>query len=112
MMQTKKVVLYGSSLFIVGLEASLADVPRLDIQRLEAQRDDSLARLRAAAPDVIIVDLGASPGDQAFALLKEFPGVVLISLDLESDRLLVLSVHQQASLAVADLVEVIHKQVV
>jgi hypothetical protein len=112
MMQTKKVVLYGSSLFIVGLEASLVAVPGLDIQRVEAQRDDSLDRLRAAAPEVIIVEQGGAPADQAFTLLKEFPGVVLIGLDLESDQLLVLSVHQQASQAVADLVQVIHKQVV
>src|SRR3990172_3862922 len=110
MMQTKKVVLYGSSLFIVGLEASLAAVPGLGNQRVDVQRDDSLDRVRAAAPEVIVVELGAAPGDQAFTLLKEFPGVVLIGLDLESDQLLVLSAHQQPSQAAADLVEVINKQ--
>jgi DNA-binding NarL/FixJ family response regulator len=110
MLQKKKVVLYGSSIFIAGLEASLKAVSGLEIQRVELQRDDSLDRLLTEAPDVIVIELGISSGDQAFSLLKAFPGVALIGLDTESNRLLVLSMQQESAMTTADLVQVIQRQ--
>lgn len=110
MLQKKKVVLYGSSLFITGLEASLKVVPDLEIQRVEVKQQDSLDRLRAQAPDVIIIELGIATGDKTINLLKSFPGVALIGLDPESNQLMVLSLQQESVLTTADLVQVIQKQ--
>ncbi len=107
MAKTKKVILYGGSLFIAGLYTSLSATPGLEIQRLEAKEGNDLDRVRACAPDVIVVELGAASKNLTFALLKKFPGVTLIGLDPESDRLLVLSIQQHTALAAADLVKVI-----
>jgi len=110
MLQKKKVVLYGSSLFITGLETSLKVVPDLEIQRVEVRNQDSFDRLRNEAPDVIIIELGITAGDQTINLLKAFPGVALIGLDPESNRLLVLSMQQESAMTTADLVQVIQRQ--
>jgi trans-aconitate methyltransferase len=74
---------------------------------VEACEDNNLDRVRAGAPDVIIVDMGIASRNLTLTLLQKFPGVTLIGLDPESDRLLVLSVQHQTALAAADLVKVI-----
>jgi hypothetical protein len=107
MPKNKKVILYGGSLFIAGLDASLSAIHGLDIQRVEALAGNELELVRAGTPDVIIVDLGVASKNLTLALLQKFPGVTLIGLDPESDQLLILSVQQQKALATADLVKVI-----
>jgi DNA-binding NarL/FixJ family response regulator len=107
MPEKKKVILYGSSLFIAGLDASLSDIPGLEIQRVEARLGNDLELVRAGTPDVIIVDLGVASKNLTLALLQKFPGVTMIGLDPESDQLLILSVQQQKAQAAADLVKVI-----
>ncbi len=110
MAQTKKVLLCGNSLFIAGLQTSLESVSDLQLTRLDARTDWLWKRLREEVPDVLILELGTMPGDQSLTLLKEFPRLMLIGLDPESDHLLVLSVQEQTPLAVADLVRVIRGQ--
>ena len=107
MPKTKKIILYGSSLFIAGLDASLSAIPGLDIQRVEAKAGDDLEHVRAVAPEVIIVEMGIASKNLTFTLLQKFQGVTLIGLNPESDHLLVVSVQQQTALAAADLVKVI-----
>ena len=110
MTQTKKVLLCGKSLFIASLQTSLEAVTDLRLTRLDARTDSLWNRLREEAPDVLILELGTLPGDLGLTLLKEFPHLMLIGLDSESERLLVLSVQEQTPLAVADLVRVIRGQ--
>lgn len=107
MSQTKKVILYGGSLFINGLSISLSAIPNLEVKRMEAQIDDDLEWVRTEAPDVIIAELGIATGTMAPILIKKYPGVTLIGLDTECNRLLVFSIKQQIALAANDLVKVI-----
>ncbi len=110
MMQTKKVLLCGSSLFITGLQASLDAVAGLDLRRVQAQPDLLQKRLCEEAPDVLILELGTLPGDFSLTLLKEFPHLTLLGLDPESDRLLVLSGQSRRALTADDLLQVIESQ--
>ena len=48
--------------------------------------------------------------DEYIALLRERPGLMLIGVDPDSDRLLLLSGHAEQVLSVADLVQVIHQR--
>lgn len=107
MSQTRHVFLYGSSLFIAGLEASLSSVPSITIRRPEMGESDLLACLQAAMPDFVVFELGAISDEVALSLLRGLPGVDLIGLDLETDRLLVMSVRQQTAPDTADLVRII-----
>jgi hypothetical protein len=107
MQDTHKIVLYGGSLFIAGLDASLSSIPGLEIERVEADAGNDMERVRAAKPDVIIVELGIASCNLTLTLMTKFPGVTLIALDPESDRLLTLSVQEHTAWAVADLVKLI-----
>ena len=102
-----KVILYGGSLFINGLSISLSAIPELEVHNVEAQTDDDLEWVRAEAPDVIIAELGIASGTMAPYVMKKYPGVTLIGLDTESDRLLIFSIKEQTAVAANDLVKVI-----
>lgn len=110
MAHPQKVLLYGSSLFIECLQASLEPVSELELERVEARPDLLRKRLDEDQPGVLILELGAAPGDFGLALLKEFPQLTLIGVDLESDNLMVLSMQKEAPQAVDGLVRLIRRQ--
>ncbi|MCZ7574278.1 MAG: hypothetical protein M5U01_37480 [Ardenticatenaceae bacterium] len=104
------VVLYGASLFVAGVETSLRNRPRLDVERIDAALPDARQRLNALRPDVIIFDssdarLGTLPG--MTQLLRENPGVPVIGLDLTSNEVTVLSSQQWSATTIEDLVAAI-----
>ncbi len=102
-----KVILYGNSLFIAGLQSSLEGVPGLELLRVDPQPDLLQERICASRPDVLILESDAIAQKLSRLLLKELPHLTLIALDPESDRLLVLSVQRESPLAAADLVRLI-----
>ena len=118
------VVLYGNSLFMAGVEASLRGQPGLDVVRIDATFPNPVQRLDALHPDVIIFDLTAPPSTlpafgyaqarlptsnlhSPFSILQKHPGLSLIGLDLNSNQVLVLSGQQHTVLAADDLAQVI-----
>jgi len=106
------VVLYGNSLFMAGVEASLRGQPGLDVVRIDTTLPNVAQRLDALHPDVIIFDLTTSNSpfsDLHFpsSILQEHPGLSLIGLDLNSNQVLVLSGQQHTVLAADDLAQVI-----
>ena len=109
MPQTKKVILYGSSLFIAGLDSSLSAAPGLEIRRLEVEAGSLLEQVRTGTPDVIVVDLGVAPGNLTFNLLQKFPDVTLLGLNPENDQLLILTIQQRKAQEAHDLLRVIEE---
>lgn len=102
-----QVFLYGSSLFIEGLEASLKAVPALEVVRLRADANNLLKQARRLQPDAVVIESGALPDEFSIGLLKEFPGLLLVALDRETSHLLVLSGKQTPAVTTKDLVQVI-----
>jgi len=110
------VVLYGNSLFMAGVEASLRGRHGLDVVRIDATLPDAAQRLDALRPDVVIFDLTApdSPlairhSQFAISFLSEHPGISLIGLDLNSNTMIVFSSQQHTVLTANDLAQVIQK---
>lgn len=103
----RTIVLYGTSLVISGLAATLERQPRLRLHRL-SEGDPGLAALR---PDVLIFDASASlspgPPAAALALLREQPHLLLIGVDLAGHELLQWSGQHARALTVQDLLQVI-----
>jgi DNA-binding NarL/FixJ family response regulator len=107
----RKVVLYGNSLFLAGVEASLTDRTGLEVSRLEANLPDALERLDALGPDVVILDMAESNAEFALKILKEHPGLPLIGLDLsKNNQVLVLSGQKREAFTAHDLTTVILSQ--
>ena len=65
-----------------------------------------LARLR---PDVVIYALGALQPEQLYPLAKDLPGLLLIGIDLETNRALLWSGQQAQGWTSQDLAQVIRQ---
>lgn len=105
-----RVLLYGRSLYISGLQASLKAVPDLDIQEVEAQSDCLQERMASWKPDVLIFELNDMVQVPSLIIVKKFRKLLLIGMDIECDELLVLSGYQQHVFSSTDLVGIIQQE--
>jgi len=105
-----RVAVCGSSLTMAGLAASLQANQDVDVVRIPAIAAALAQAPGELAPTVIAFDLAEMTGDLAVSLLRERPGLMLIGVAPDSDRLLLLSGHAEQVLSVADLVKVIHQR--
>lgn len=105
----QRVLLYGRSVILGTLEASLKRYPHIEVCVLSTPFP-TVEELKAMAPDVVIFDTGAPRPEAAFALLETYPGLLLIGMDVDRDEMLVLSSHPAQALCITDLVEVIHQK--
>ena len=102
----RRVLLYGKSVILGTLEASLKRYPQMEICVLSAPFP-MVEELKAMAPDVILFDVSAPRPEAAFALLETYPGLLLIGVDASRDEMLVLTSYPAQALAVRDLVHLI-----
>lgn len=106
-----RVVVYGTSLNMAGIAASLKADSSLDVMHLDPRLPSARQRLNEFDPAVIAFDLNDPDPGLDIMLLRERPGLLLVGVDPGSNELLVLSGHPVQALHVADLVEVIHRKV-
>jgi len=104
-----QVVVYGSSIAMAGIAASLQADAGLDVVRLNRLGPTSQPSLDELNPAVIAFDLSDPPSGVDVALLCERPGLLLIGVDPGSDELVIVSSRQRRAVAVADLLRVIHQ---
>ncbi len=103
----KRVLLCGHSLYIAGLQSSLEAMPGIELQRVEARTDRLQERLSNWKPEVLILELDALQHYLPLAMLKEYPHLILVGLDAESDRLLVLTGQSARPLTIDELLNVV-----
>ncbi len=111
MADIRKVVLYGNSVFMAGVEAGLKSRDEIEVVHIDASLPDAVQELDALNPAAIIFDL-ASPPTLRFGLpfIREHLGMPFIGLDVTSNTVLVLSCQQYTALTVDDLAQVIRAQ--
>ena len=100
----RKVGIYGSRLIISAIGASLQQNPALDVQVFEEPLAGSFGEPGQARPDVIVFDIAGAPPKFAIPLMKAYPAIVLIGVDLARNEMLVLSGRQYPLLTAEDLV--------
>lgn len=110
MLQARRAVLYGNTIFLAGLAVQYANRPGLEIMTIDADQPHAEQQLDASAPNVIVFDLTAAQPDRAIHLLKKNPGLVLVGVDATSDQVLVLSGHTSPVLTTDDLLRMIEGQ--
>ncbi|HMQ31846.1 MAG TPA: hypothetical protein PKD53_14050 [Chloroflexaceae bacterium] len=94
----RTVVLCGSSLFLAGVEASLAGRADIHVVKIGGERAVEWPGLVALRPAAVIVDAGepcfahSSALDQ---LVGQLPGVLIISLDLGSSEATLLTTQRR-----------------
>jgi hypothetical protein len=109
MERQRRIVLYGKSVILGSVGASLRDVPGLDIIPLALPLRDA-KDLGALAPNVIIFDLDAAHPEAALSLLRQRPELSLIGVDPAGDKLIVVTAREIRAVAVADLLKVIGRE--
>ena len=104
------VVVYGCSLSMAGLAASLKAEAGLAVMCVDPDVPTARQRLIEFHPAVIVFDLSDPSLDLDITLLRARPGLQLIGVDPSSDEVLVLSSRSAQALSVADLVDVIRQK--
>jgi hypothetical protein len=105
-MHRRRVVLYGGSLILGSVRASLQPYPDLEIVSLSAPFP-AAPELNALAPDVILFDTESGCPDTAFSLLRTRPGLLLIGIDPSANQALLWTRRFLRELTTQDLVRVI-----
>ena len=105
-----RVVVYGRSLNMAGIAASLKASQDQEVVCIDPHSPTARQSLSALNPAVIAFDLTDPSTNLDVTLLREQPDVLLIGVDPSRDELLVLSSHPQQALSVSDLVDIIRPQ--
>lgn len=100
----RRVLLYGKSVILGAVGASLRGCPYLEVVSL-APPLPAAQELCALAPDAIIFDLEAAHPDAALSLLQGRPRLLLIGLDPATDQMLLWSGEHSRALSMQDLVQ-------
>src|SRR5512139_4092 len=101
----KRVVLYGKSLIMSTIGASLQGYPDMQVLPVDPSMPGVQDHLHALQPDVVILDQSTIQPDFAMGLWKVRPDLVLISLDLMSGKAMVLSSQPTQVLTANDLIQ-------
>ncbi len=104
-----RVCLYGKSILLSTVGASLQRFPDIEIITLSPPLPDTLD-LVALAPDVIIFDIQSSHPDPVFPLLTTLPNLMLIGIDPDSDHITSWSGQQLRVLSTQDLIQAIREK--
>jgi hypothetical protein len=106
----RRVAVYGNSLTMAGIVASLKADATLEV--LCVNLDSPNARQSLDENDIaaIVFDQSDLPLRLDVSLLRNRPGLLLIGVDTSHDEMLILSSHPAQALSMADLVSVIHQE--
>ncbi len=103
------IVIYGGSLNLAGIAASLEARGGLEVVCVEPHSTAASQALHELHPAAIVFDLNDPLPNLEATLLGEQPGLMLIGVDPNRNELLVLSGHPHRAVSMADLVETIRK---
>ncbi len=109
MAEQQRVILYGDSILLAGVQASLSVLPDLDIITLEELPGDWVAILHELHPSALIFDLGSTRTDFPLAILQQ-SNLLLIGIDPDHNQVLLWSGRHLRELSGQDLVGVIQRK--
>ena len=81
-----KVLFYGNSLLLAGVEATFKGYAEFEVMTLDKPATET--ELLAFDPSMIVFDMMALESKFQFAQMQELPGVLLIGVDPESHEVL------------------------
>lgn len=99
------VALFGRSLLLAGVTSRLGREANLRVVVIDGPA--LTGALGDLAPNVLIVDLAVVPIEAAVALLRDHPDLLLVGLEADGARLIVLSGERAGSVGTDDLIALI-----
>ena len=109
----RSVMVYGDSLIISGIAASLENKPHITVHQIRVQastdgRDRDLAdRITRVNPDALIFDLAVTPADFIVGLAGQHPELLLVGVAPDTGYMLHLTGHETQALTLHGLVQTI-----
>lgn len=107
MREQRTVALYGNSLLIDIVEASLANNLDLVVIRVDGPSDRAVEQLKSLSPDMIVVDSAAPDSQFVLSFFKDRAGVPLLCLDPNRNKAMILSCQHYSSLTTTDLTDLV-----
>ena len=106
MERRRRIVLYGNSIILGTVGASLARYTNLQIVELSPPLPD-LEALAELAPDVILFDVDLGRPEAAFGLLENCPDLLLVGVNPENEQVRLWSSKQGEVVTADDLLRLI-----
>ena len=110
MEKRRRVAVYGKSLTMAGIVASLKADTTLEVLCVNLDSPNARQSLDENDLAAIVFDLSDPLLRLDVTLLRDRPGLLLIGVDTSHDEMLILSSHPAQALSMADLVSVIHQE--
>jgi hypothetical protein len=110
MEKCRRVAVYGNSLSMAGIVASLKADPTLEVLCVDFDFSNAWQTLDENDLAAIVYDLSDLPLHLDVTLLRDRPGLLLIGVDPSREEMLVLSSHPSQVHSMSDLVRVIHQR--
>ena len=105
------VVLLGISLMMDGIIDSLIKNEALRSIQIDPSVANLNEQIRSAKPDLIVFELGTVCSQSILSLLSEQPGLLLLGLDLELSRVIVMNSHQRFTRSIEELTQLFQDEV-
>jgi hypothetical protein len=104
------VVLFGDSLLLDTVEASLSECQELGVMRIHTSVPNIGDRLASLRPDLVIFDWDAPHCQFVLPLLRTQPGIPLLGLDITCSQAIALGSRQYAVQTAEILADLIKQQ--
>lgn len=103
----KRVLVYGKTLNLAGVTASLKLDGCLDVMFVNPQGPNARQCLEEFNPETIIFDLTDTPADLDIKLLRKRPGLLLIGVDPSSNEVLALTGKRNRVVTASELAQLV-----
>jgi ABC-type Fe3+-hydroxamate transport system substrate-binding protein len=108
MQEQRVVALYGNSLLMEIVEASLGSNQELGVVRVTGSSSGAVVeRLKSLRPDMIVVDSSEPDARFVLSFFKDRAGVPVLCLDSDSNKAMILSCQHYTSLTTTDLTDLV-----
>ena len=111
MAEQRIVALYGDSLLMDAVEASLEDNQELGVIRIHTTVSNVVECLRSLNPSLIILDMNDPHSRLMVSFLRDLPTVPLLCVDVTTSKVIALACQEYTVLTADDLAQVIHLQI-
>ena len=107
MATTRRVLLCGKSLLFSGLQATLESTPGVDFWIVAPHPLQIREAIIEWQPDILILESALLQSDFSLSVMKDFPQLKLVGIDLEENHMLVYSSLFSNEPRTTDLIQVI-----
>ncbi len=105
MNHVQRIVICGTSVFILAIEARLAALPEMEVMRVDPRLPAAVERITALEPDIVLAQQDGACTGLTMAMVNQ--GLPLIKLDVGQSQATLLSSVRVPIVEADDLVQVI-----